>query len=130
MTTQEVVDLAFTRNMSAEHFDDSDIIIARANYVLRFDESLEDSDSYVKAVIAHGVAVDCWERIASEITDRGMVQAAMQGSMTLQPDRSQQLKQEYRRKLNHLINLMLKDSGHDELDVDPVMVVANENTGI
>jgi hypothetical protein len=130
MTSAEVVDRAFTRNIDVKHFKESDIVIAKARYVDAYADDLDESDEYVKDVIAYGVAVDCWERVASEITDRGLVQASLEGAFTLQQERSQVLKQEYRNTLNRLINLMLVAAGEDKVDVDNIMVVESTNTGI
>jgi protein-tyrosine-phosphatase len=128
MTSAEVVNRAFTRNIDEKHFQESDIVLAKLRYVDAYADGLTESDAYVKDVIAYGVAVDCWERVASEITDRGMVQATLQGGFALQQERSQELKQEYRDKLNALIKLMCDSNGKDIPDMSRVLVsTANVN---
>ncbi len=129
MTSAEVVNRAFTRNIDEKHFMESDIVLAKERYVDAYADDLTEADSYVKDVIAYGVAVDCWERVASEITERGMVQATLQGGFALQQERSQELKQEYRDKLNALIKLMCDANGKEIPDMSRVLV-STENVNV
>jgi hypothetical protein len=112
MTAAEVKSLAFTRNISEEHIKATDITLARARYVTAYitgtiDETGTFYTDYVKPVIAFGVAVDIFDRLASNITDRGIVMAQTQGMAIMDREGKAMLKDEYRRTLNSLIRLML-----------------------
>jgi hypothetical protein len=111
MTASEVVSLAFTRNVSELHFKASDILLAQAQYVdayiSGFTEVSTFFTTYCKPVIAYGTVVLCFERVASEITDRGVVDMVTNGATRIDPTNKLALKNEYATVLNSLIELMV-----------------------
>lgn len=111
MTAAEVVSLAFTRNMSELHFKTADITQAQDmyvdEYVAEYDESSTFFTTYCKPVIAYGCAINCFERIASEITDRGVVDMISNGASRIDPINKAALKSELRRTLTRHIKLMM-----------------------
>ena len=110
ITKAEIVELAFTRNIDEGHILNSDIAVAVKNYVDAYVDGLDDTseiyDDYVKPVIAFGVAVNIYNRIASEITDRGVVQMVSEGATTLDADSKLKTLNEFKATLNDLIELM------------------------
>ena len=125
-TAAEVVSLAFTRNVSELHFKTSDITLAQYKYVDGYIEGYSETSTffttYCKPVIAYGCAVDCWERIASEVTDRGIVDMVTQGATRIDPNNKAALKSEYSKTLSKLIEIMVieaeSESGITVLDAD------------
>ena len=110
MTATEIIQLTLTRNVSEQHILASDITVATKRYVDAYIQDYSTSgtyyDTYIKPVIAHGTIVDIWERLANEITDRGMVKMLSQGAANTSTDEKQQLRNEMQAKLNDLIELM------------------------
>lgn len=110
MTASEVIQLAATRGLSVNHIKDTDIAISKKLYVTSYIEDTIDEDStffetYCKPVIAYGVIVQIWNRIATELTDRGTVQMAIQGAVQSAEASNKALK-EYSRTLSRLIDIM------------------------
>jgi len=111
MTASEVIELALTRTINAGNIKQSDIDLSYDSYVVKYlSGTIDPSDTfytnYVKPVIAHGVIVDIWDRIAIEVTDRGQQLLTAQGVQQNETARVEALKS-YSIKLNKLINLML-----------------------
>jgi hypothetical protein len=119
ITKSEVISLALTRNLSTEHILDSDIDVAVKMYVDAYinDVTYETTyyDDYVKPVIAFGVIVNIFNRIATEITDRGIVQMVNDGAQSLDTESKNRTLNEYQMQLNHLIELMVDEA--DEADL-------------
>jgi len=112
ITKSEIIETALTRNISEDHILDTDISTAVAKYVTPYVTSPIDVDgsfydNYVKKVISFGVIVDIWNRIAFEITDRGIVQMHMQGAGAINEQNKTLLKAEYSNTLNTLIEIMV-----------------------
>ena len=72
-------------------------------------------DDFVKPVIAYGVIVNIFNRIATEITDRGIVQMVNDGAQSLDTESKNRTLNEYQMQLNHLIELMVDEA--DEADL-------------
>lgn len=110
ITKDEIVALAFTREVSTEHILDADIAVAVKRYVDAYVEDVTDAsdiyDDYVKPVIAFGVAVDIFNRIASEITDRGVVSMVTDGATIISDTTKAATLAEMKDTLNDLIELM------------------------
>lgn len=114
MTANEVIELAFTRNISTDHVLQSDIDTAKLRYV---DAYIEDYDSesafyadYCKPVIAYGVATDIINRIDMELTDRGVQRFDAQGATTPDNEAKFKLKREYARKRDKAIETMVMEA--------------------
>ena len=121
MTPAEVITYALTRDLSTDNIKQSDIDVAAAMYA----EGYEETDDYYKNVVAYGVIVNIWERINSEITDRGVVQMMSQGAQNPSWEDKQKSKQEYVRTLEQYIALM---TGEDVAEVS-IMVEADPGGG-
>ena len=119
ITKSEVISLALTRNLSTDHILDSDIDVAKKMYVDAYidDVTYETTyyDDYVKPVIAFGVIVNIFNRIATEITDRGIVQMVNEGAQGLSDQSKVKTLNEYQLQLNHLIELMTDQADDEDL---------------
>ena len=121
MTPAEVITYALTRDLSTDNIKQSDIDVAAAMYA----EGYEETDDYYKNVVAYGVIVNIWERINTEITDRGVVQMMSQGAQNPSWEDKQKSKQEYVRTLEQYIALM---TGEDVAEVS-IMVESDPGGG-
>jgi len=111
ITKSEVVSLALTRNLSTDHILQTDIEIAKDMYVDAYldDITYESTiyDDYVKPVIAFGVIVNIFFRVASEITDRGVVAMVSEGANGLDQESKLSLLGEIKMTLSKLIERMI-----------------------
>jgi len=111
ITKSEVVSLALTRNLSTDHILQTDIEIAKDMYVDAYldDITYESTiyDTYVKPVIAFGVIVNIFFRVASEITDRGVVAMVSEGANGLDQESKLSLLGEIKMTLSKLIERMI-----------------------
>jgi hypothetical protein len=121
MTAQEVISLAFTRNLQAGHIKDADIEAARYRYVSQY---IDDTNltatfeaAYVKPVIAFGVAVDVFDRLATEITDRGVVSFTSQGAAIVNREDKQATKREFAMQRDTFIELMTIAAADEDIEV-------------
>jgi len=121
MTPAEVISYALTRSITTDNIKQSDIDVAAAMYA----EGYEETDDYYKNVVAYGVIVNIWERINTEITDRGVVQMMSQGAQNQSWEDKQKSKQEYVRTLEQYIALM---TGEDVAEVS-IMVASDAGGG-
>ena len=121
MTPAEVITYALTRSITTDNIKQSDIDVAAAMYA----DGYEETDDYYKNVVAYGVIVNIWERINTEITDRGVVQMMSQGAQNPSWEDKQKSKQEYVRTLEQYIALM---TGEDVAEVS-IMVAADAGGG-
>lgn len=102
MTPQQVIDTALTRNLDPLHIKQADIDLAISMYA----DGYTSLDDYYNEVVAYGVIVNIWERISTEITDRGVVQMISQGASIPDFEARQRVKQEYRETLERYQALM------------------------
>jgi hypothetical protein len=128
MTSTEVIQLAFTRNLSVDHITQADIDLSKYKYVdgyvTGYDETSDFYEVYCKPVIAYGVAVDIFYRIASEVTDRGVVSFTQQGTAILAPDTRKWTHREYARTRDYLIKKMLEEAKSEGIElVDDTVTV-------
>jgi len=121
MTAQEVISLAFTRNLQAAHIKDADIEAARYRYVSQY---IDDTNltatfeaAYVKPVIAFGVAVDVFDRLATEVTDRGVVAFTSQGAAIVNREDKQATKREFAMQRDTFIELMTIAAADEDIEV-------------
>jgi len=119
MTPSEVITYALTRDLSTDNIKQSDIDVAAAMYA----EGYEETDDYYKNVVAYGVIVNIWERINTEITNRGVVQMMSQGAQNQSWEDKQKSKQEYVRTLEQYIALMTSE------DVAEVSIMVEADPG-
>lgn len=120
MTAAEVINIAFTRNLNTGHISTTDIAIAKRNYVdkyiLGYDEGDDFYTDFVKPVIAFGVATDVFNRIATEITDRGVVRMTPEGAQVVGSDEMSKTLREFEKQRDSLIEMMCDEA--DTVDVD------------
>ena len=121
MTAAEVISLAFTRNLDVNHIKDSDITVAKQRYVDAYISGYDvESDfyaNYCKPVIAYGVAVDIFQRIASEVTDKGITVFDTTGARSLSGEQLQAVKNEFATQRNYLIQSMVAEAEEEGLTV-------------
>lgn len=141
ITKAEIIELAFTRDVSTEHILDTDISVAVDRYVTAYVDDVTDAssiyDDYVKPVIAFGVAVNIFNRLSAEITDRGVVAMVTDGATVLDADSKLRTLSEYKDTLNTLIKLMCEaaeDAGmtlvDDNLTFEPVGFTGTTKQGV
>ena len=132
ITKAEIVTLAFTRNVSTDHITDADVSVATAMYVDAYVDDVTSSstiyDDYVKPVIAYGVAVNIFDRIASEITDRGVVQMVTDGATVIGADAKAAMKKEYTMTLNQLIKKMVDAADDADMDLTESTLTSTDPT--
>jgi hypothetical protein len=121
MTAQEVISLAFTRNLQVGHIKEADIQAARKRYVTSYidDAALTATfeAAYVKPVIAFGVAVDIFDRLATEITDRGVVSFTSQGAAIVNREDKRATKREFARQRDTFIEMMTEAADDEGITV-------------
>ena len=135
MTAAEIISLAFTRSLQTGHIKQADIDVAKDRYVDGYVKDVTAGtfyDTYCKPVIAFGVAVDIFDRIATEVTDRGVVAFNSQGAAILAPDNKKWAKREFARQRDYLIKLMIDNAEaagfelvDDTLTVEPIYSYTN-----
>jgi len=110
ITKSEIISLALTRDLDTDHILDTDIAISKKMFVDAYldDITFESAiyDDYVKPVIAFGVLSNIFYRIASEITDRGVVAMVSEGANGLDQESKLSLLDEIKTTLGHLIDIM------------------------
>jgi len=121
ITKSEIIAAAFTRNVSEEHILDVDISVAIKKYVAPYIEDTSDSsaiyEDYVKPVISFGVAVLIFDRIAAEISDRGIVQMVNTGASIPSDESKKMTKEGYNEQLRVLIELMVEAAEDEEMEL-------------
>jgi hypothetical protein len=105
MTAAEVIAIALTRDLNPENIKASDIALAAVMYA----DGYTEDDPYYNEVVAYGVIVNIWERLSTEITDRGVVAMISQGATRPDWETSQKAKQEYVRTLEQYIGLLTEE---------------------
>jgi len=131
ITKTEIVSLAFTRNVSEDHITNSDIVVAVDMYVDAYVSDVTDLSTiysaYVKPVIAYGVAFNIFDRIASEITDRGVVQMVSEGATVISDQAKLAMKKEYSATLNILIKKMIEAADDEGMDIVDRTMLDDDN---
>ena len=121
ITKSEIIAAAFTRNVSEEHILDADITVAVKKFVAPYIVDTSDSsaiyDDYVKPVISIGVAVLIFDRIAAEISDRGIVQMVNTGASTPSDESKKMTKDSYNELLRVLIELMVEAAEEEGMEL-------------
>lgn len=121
ITKSEIIAAAFTRNVSEEHILDVDITVAVKKFVAPYIVDTSDSsaiyDDYVKPVISIGVAVLIVDRIAAEISDRGIVQMVNTGASTPSDESKKMTKDSYNELLRVLIELMVEAAEEEGMEL-------------
>ena len=130
ITKSDIINLAFTRNISTEHITDADIDVAVSMYVDAYVDDVTDAssiyDDYVKPVIAYGVAVNIFDRVASEITDRGVVQMVTDGATVISDTSKAAMKREYVMTLNQLIKKMVDAADDADMDLTDTTLTSTD----
>lgn len=82
ITKAEIISIAFTRNVSEEHIKDADIVAAVRRFVLPYSGTVPSTPWPValQRVVAFGVAWLIVDRMAVEVSDRGVVTMVSQGA--------------------------------------------------
>jgi len=100
---------------------DADITVAVKKFVAPYIVDTSDSsaiyDDYVKPVISIGVAVLIFDRIAAEISDRGIVQMVNTGASTPSDESKKMTKDSYNELLRVLIELMVEAAEEEGMEL-------------
>jgi hypothetical protein len=111
MTVTEIISTVFSRNVSEDHFTDSDILLAKQAYVDKYIQDYDEDSvfyiDYCRPVIAYGVVVNTFHRFTSEITDRGLVEMISDGARTINPENKMAVLREFENTLHQKIDEML-----------------------
>jgi len=114
ITKSEIISAAFSRNIDTAHIKDADIDIAVRKYVNAYvsDYSGKTSfiNTFIKPVIAFGVACDIFHRLAAEITDRGVVAMVSDGATILNTDSKMATLKEFEEQRDQLIDIMMENA--------------------
>ena len=116
MTPAEVITAAFTRNLGVEHIKTTDIAISKFRYVDTYISGYSAGtyyDDFVKPVIAYGVAVDIFERLAATISDKGVVRLIGDGAVIYDRDGLAKTKKEFAEVRDNLIELMTANAPNE-----------------
>jgi hypothetical protein len=129
ITPSEVINLALTRNVSVEHFTKNDINAAVWKYVrgylgtslyaaiiddlLAYEDFIKD---YIKPVLAYGIVCDTFNRIASEVSDKGVVTLLTEGATVLDSDSRARTKDEFLEVLTVLLEKMITHCDEEKSD--------------
>ena len=112
MTAAQIISLAYTRNLDVKHIKQADIDVATRNYVAKYIIPTSATSSfyvsYVYPVIAFGVACDVFHRIATEITDRGVVEMLSDGARVMDSEGKRRTLGEYEATRDNLIEIMVE----------------------
>lgn len=141
ITPSEVINLALTRNVTVEHFTQTDINAAVWKYVRGYLgtelyaaiiddlETYEDFiKDYIKPVLAYGIVCDTFNRMASEVSDRGVVSLLSEGATVLDSDGRARTKDEFLEVLNILLEKMITHCEEEKAD-DNVLFEDYEDQG-
>ena len=119
MTAAEIIALAYTRNIATGHITQADIDVATREYVTKYITPTSATStfytSYVHPVIAFGVACDIFNRISSEITDRGVVEMLSDGARVMDAEGKRRTLGEYEATRDKLIEIMVEEAEDEGL---------------
>jgi hypothetical protein len=111
ITKSEIIQMAFTRTLSEKHIGDADITVAKVQYVDTYISGYSGQTSfiatYIKPVLAFGIACNIFERLAGEITDRGIVEFVGESARVMASDGKMKLLREYEEMRDRLIDHMI-----------------------
>lgn len=129
ITPSEVINLALTRNVSVEHFTQTDINTAVWKYVrgylgtelyaaivddlVTYEDFIKD---YIKPVLAYGIVCDSFNRMASEVSDRGVVSLLSEGATIMDSDNRARTKDEFISVLVVLLEKMITHCEEEKSD--------------
>lgn len=122
ISPSEIITLALSRNVSPDHIRTTDIQVAEWEYVRGYigadlyalvkenKDNAYDSfiDEYVKPVLSYGVVFNIFERLTSEISDRGVVQMLSEGATVMDAESRFRSKQEFLNSLVVYLEIMTK----------------------
>lgn len=109
------------RNINHELIKQGDIDHAVKRYV---DYYVTDADatfydySETKNVVAYGVVLDIFERINTDISDRGMVKLSIQGTGMINVEEKKALKRELHRRLLTAVQIMVEKAEVENYTLD------------
>ena len=134
ITKSEIIALAFSRNISTDLIKDTDITSAIRKFVLPYLGTLPDVDgalymTYVKPVIAYGVAWLVFDKLSTEVTDRGVVAMLSNGATLPQAEVRLASKNAIMTTLQELIDQMVEESGADEIEGGDIGFSGTANIG-
>lgn len=128
VTAQEITQIAFLRPIDSGLIKAVDIARSARKYVVRYVEGVDD-DLYdldeVKQVVANGVVFNIFERLATDITDRGLVKLSIEGVGMITESEKRALKRELYKNLILDIETMLdkaEEEGYTTVNTDEVNV--------
>ena len=134
ITKSEIVTLAFNRNISTDLIKDADITSAIRKFVLPYLGTLPDVDgdlymTYVKPVIAYGVAWLVFDKLSTEVTDRGVVAMLSTGATLPQAEVRLASKNAIMTTLQELIDQMVEEADADEIEGGDIGFSGTANIG-
>ena len=134
ITKSEILSLAFSRNISEDLIKDADVTSSIRKFVLPYLGSVPDVTgtlymTYVKPVIAYGVAWLVFDKLSTEVTDRGVVAMLSTGATLPQAETRLASKNAIMETLQQLIDQMCEQAGEDVIEMNDIEFTGTTNIG-
>ena len=134
ITKSEILNLAFSRNISEDLIKDSDVTSAIRKFVLPYLGEVSDVTgtlymTYVKPVIAYGVAWLVFDKISTEVSDRGVVALLSSGATLPNQETKLASKNAIMTTLQQLIDQMCEQASVDTIEMNDIEFTGTTNIG-
>ena len=134
ITKSEILNLAFSRNISEDLIKDSDVTSAIRKFVLPYLGEVPDVTgtlymTYVKPVIAYGVAWLVFDKISTEVSDRGVVALLSSGATLPNQETKLASKNAIMTTLQQLIDQMCEQASVDTIEMNDIEFTGTTNIG-
>ena len=134
ITKSEILTLAFSRNITEDLIKDSDVTSSIRKFVLPHLGSVPDVTgtlytTYVKPVIAYGVAWLIFDKLSTEVTDRGVVAMLSTGATLPQAETRLASKNAIMTTLQQLIDQMCEQADEDVIEMNDIEFTGTTNIG-
>ena len=134
ITKSEILSLAFSRNISEDLIKDADVTSSIRKFVLPYLGEVPDVTgtlytTYVKPVIAYGVAWLIFDKLSTEVTDRGVVAMLSTGSTLPNQETRLASKNAIMVTLQQLIDQMCEQADEDVIEMNDIEFTGTTNIG-
>ena len=134
ITKSEILTLAFSRNISEDLIKDADVTSSIRKFVLPYLGSVPDVTgtlymTYVKPVIAYGVAWLVFDKISTEVSDRGVVALLSSGATLPNQETKLASKNAIMTTLQQLIDQMCEQASVDTIEMNDIEFTGTTNIG-
>ena len=134
ITKSEILSLAFSRNISEDLIKDADVTSSIRKFVLPYLGEVPDVTgtlytTYVKPVIAYGVAWLIFDKLSTEVTDRGVVAMLSTGATLPNQETRLASKNAIMVTLQQLIDQMCEQADEDVIEMNDIEFTGTTNIG-